>query len=131
MDKFNELRNKYPEFIYNNYNIDDSTDKYIITYEFIIPGLCEFHPEFKINKSIVNNPNINNDLFKYIVFHIGLIEAISYYKTTCSPNMTIKCGYLDEEQISWYKYLIFNGLGELLYKIEIITSKYYKKKVCI
>ncbi|MBR2712723.1 MAG: hypothetical protein IKE73_03345 [Bacilli bacterium] len=123
MDKFNTLRNEYPEFIYNKYTIDDTTDKYIITYEFIIPGLCEFHPEIKINKSIVKNPNINEDLFNYIVFHVGLVEAISYYKSTLSPNMIIKCGYLDDEQVLWYKDLIFNGLGELLYKNEINTTK--------
>lgn len=123
MDKFNELRNKYSEFIYNDYNIDYSTDKYIITYDFEIPGLCSFHPEIKINKSIVKNPNIDGDLFKYIVFHVGLIEAISYYKSTLSPNMIIKCGYLNEEQISWYKDLMFNGLGELLYKNNINTTK--------
>ena len=123
MDKFNELRNKYPDFIYNNYKVDIVNDKYIITYEFEIPGLCSFHPEIKINKSIVKNPNINEDLLNYIVFHVGLIEAISYFKSTCSPNMIIKCGYLDEEQISWYKDLIFNGLGELLYRNEINVSK--------
>ena len=123
MDKFNELRSKYSEFVYNDYTIDDSTDKYVITYEFEIPGLCTFHPEIKISKSIVKNPDINEDLFRYIVFNVGLIEAISYYKTTCSPNMVIKCGYLDEDQIEWYKNLMFNGLGELLYKNEIHTTK--------
>ena len=65
MDKFNELRSKYSEFVYNDYTIDDSTDKYVITYEFEIPGLCTFHPEIKISKSIVKNPDINEDLFRY------------------------------------------------------------------
>ena len=123
MNKFDELRNKYPEFIYNNYSITEEDNKYVLTYEFEIRGLSLFHPTIKINKSIVKNPNINDNLFKYIVFHIGLIEAISYFKTTCSPNMIIKCGYLNDEQISWYKDLIYNGLGEFLYKNDVNVSK--------
>lgn len=122
MDKFYELRNKYSEFIYDSYTIKEENNKYVITYEFITTNLCSFHPEIKIDKSIIKNNNIDKNLFEYIVFHIGLIELISYYKATLSPNIIIKCGYLDEEQIKWYKNIIFNGLGELLYKNEIIIT---------
>ena len=122
MDNFNEFRTKYPEFIYNNYSVNETNDEYIISYEFIISDLCSFHPEIKLNKSIIKNDNIDDNLLKYIIFHIGLIEAISYYKSTCSPNIVIKCGYLNEEQISWYKKVLYNGLGELLYKNNISIS---------
>ena len=123
MDKFNELRKKYPEFIYEGYQITDENDKIRITYCFNIPTLCEFHPEIIINKSIIKNKNVDQNLFRYIVFHLGLIESISYYKSTCSPKIIIKCGYLDNEQISWFKKILYNGLGELLYRNNINISK--------
>ena len=115
MSKFEELRNKYPEVIYNNYQIEEKDNQLIITYEFITPSLDSFHPTIKFNKAIIKNKNIDNNLLNYIVFHIGLIELISYYKPTCSPQITIKCGYLNKNQIKWYKKLLYHGLEELFY----------------
>ena len=57
-----------------------------------------------------------------MVFHIGLIELISYWKCTCSPEVVIKCGYLNKEQIDWWKKLYFYGLGELFYTNNIKTD---------
>ena len=123
MDKFNELRSKYPEFIYDSYTINDDENNINIIYKFEIPSLCIFNPQIIINKSTIKNNNIDKKLLDYIVFHIGLIEMISYFKCTCSPNIIIKCGYLDESQINWLKDLMYNGLGELLYKNDITTTK--------
>ena len=57
-----------------------------------------------------------------MIFHIGMIELISYWKSTCSPKVIIKCGYLNEEQINWWKKLYFYGLGELFYRNNIQTD---------
>ena len=51
MSKFEELRNKYPEVIYNNYQIEEKDNQFIITYEFITPSLDSFHPTIKFNKA--------------------------------------------------------------------------------
>ena len=50
-----------------------------------------------------------------MVFHIGLVELISYWKSVFSPKVIIKCGNLDEKQIEWFKKLYYSGLGELMY----------------
>ena len=34
--------------------------------------------------------NLNTDFVKKMVFHMGLIELISYWKATCSKNVIIK-----------------------------------------
>ncbi len=117
--KFDDLRNKYPKFIYKKYEILDQNDSYLITFYFEIEGLCEFKPTLKIKKS---KNNLDNDLFNYLVFHVGLIELISYYKCTCSKEIVIECGYLNEEQISWFKKLYYYGLGEFMYVNNINIS---------
>ena len=122
-NKFQELREKYNSFIYDSYNIIENEKEYIINYKFIIPGLTEFKPEIKINKINITNDKIDKDIFKQLVFHIGLVELISYYKCVCSKNIIIKCGYLDVEQINWWKKLIYNGLGEFLYINNIKVSE--------
>lgn len=113
--KFNELRIKYPNFIYHSYSITENDESLHIEYNFEIEGLTNFKPSYDIFKKYITNKNINKDLVDYMVFHIGLIELISYFKCTCSPNITIKAGYVDDEQVQWLKKLYYNGLGEMLY----------------
>lgn len=115
-DKFLEFRKKYDTFIYDKYEISYDEDNMNIKYYFNIPGLTWFYPQIKINKKYIINPNINEDYLNSLVFHIGLIELVSYFKCTCSPNVIIKAGYINEEQIKWMKKLYFNGLGEFLYR---------------
>lgn len=118
-NKFLELRTMYPKFIYENYEIIDNLDNYEIIYHFVIPTLEEFNPKLIIPKKIVKRNEIDTKFFNNLVFHIGMVEAISYFKSVCSPNIIIKCGYLNNEQIVWYKKLYYNGLGELLYRNNI------------
>lgn len=115
---FKELRAKYPKFIYDDYVIEETDDKYIITYHFIIPDLMDFNPVIKLPKG----NKIDSDLFEYLVFHIGLVELVSYFKCTCSPNVEIRAGFLTEEQIEWFKKLYYYGLGEFMYVNKIDCS---------
>lgn len=112
--KFNEFREKYPNFIYKSYNIEIIEDNLKLTFNFEIPNLASFNPTTIIP---LNNHKIeiNNTFFKYLVFNLGLVELISYYKCTCSPNIIIAADYIDENQINWFKKLYYYGLGEFLY----------------
>lgn len=128
---FNELRNKYPNFIYHDYKIEDIDDNLVITYNMEIEGLSTFNPCFKLAKKIITNQNINNDVFKALVFNIGMVEAISYYKLTCSQNFIIESGYLSEEDLSWWRKLYYLGLGEFRYVNKInITEKEFLTFKC-
>lgn len=123
MNKFEDLRNKYKEFIYEKYEIIDNNNDYEIIFHFNIPNLTEFKPKLIIEKSNITNKNINKEFLNYLVFNIGLVELISYVKCTCSPNIIIKCGYLSVEQKNWFKKLYYNGLGEFLYRNDINISE--------
>ena len=127
MNKFLELRKKYPEFIYEKYEIIEKEETYEITFYFEIPKLTTFNPKLIIEKINITNKNINKEFINNIIFNIGMIELISYVKSTCSKNIIIKCGYLDNEQIDWFKKLYYNGLGEFLYRnnIEITQEELF------
>ena len=109
------LRKEYPVFYYNSYNIVDEGSNIKIEYEFEIPGLTKFNPVTKILKKDFKFKSINSNIVKNIVFNLGMIEAISYYKATCSPEVVVRCGALDEYQIKWFKKLFYLGLGEFRY----------------
>ena len=123
-NKFNELRQKYNTFIYESFTIDNSEDEFKIKFKFTVPNLVTYEPEIKLLKKDING-NINEKVLencKNAVFHIGLIELISYWKATCSPNVIIRAGYINEEQINWFKKLYFYGLGELFFTNGIHTD---------
>lgn len=115
LEKFKDFRNKYDTFIYEKYEIVYDSEYMNIKYYFNIPGLTWFYPQLKINRKYILNNNINDDYLNSLVFHIGLIELISYFKCTCSPNVIIRAGYISDDQIEWFKKLYYNGLGEFLY----------------
>ena len=108
----NILRNNYPKFVYKSYEISDEKNRFIIKYLFEIPGLTVFKPTIEILKKDFKFKSIDSNNIKNMVFNLGMIEAISYFKATCSKEFIIECGYLDEYQSDWFKKLYYLGLGE-------------------
>lgn len=121
--KFNEYRNTYKEIIYRDYLVDDIGNDLVITYTFEIPGLTVFKPTISFSKDLIKNSFINENLMNKIIFHIGMIELISYYKCCCPKKIVIEAGYLSDYDKSWFKKLFYNGLGEFLYKNNISISE--------
>ena len=115
--KFKELREKYNTFIYDSFSVENSEEEIIIKFKFIIENLITFEPELRVLKSNlkvkIDDKMIEN--CQNAAFHMGLIELISYWKATCSPNVIIKAGYINDEQINWFKKLYYYGLGELFF----------------
>lgn len=109
MDKYNELRNKYDTFIYDSYEIEELENTTKITYNFIVPSLTQYKPTLEVKKFKIDS------FTKNLIFHIGLVELVSYWKATCSKNVIIKAGYINKEQMDFFKKLYFYGLGELFY----------------
>lgn len=122
MQKFFELRKQYPRFVYDSYKISEVNNGIKIEYFFEIEGLSRFevHWLFPTNTNTVVLRN--NATFEHLVFSLGLVELISYWKLTCSPEILIKAGYLSPQQIRWWKKLYFLGLGEFFYVNKIKTD---------
>ena len=119
---FQTLREKYPTIIYNSYEIIENDDNYQITFDFEIPSLTHFNPSLTIYKKDIKN-DINSSIAKEIIFNIGMVELISYFKATCSKNVIVKAGYLDDNQKQWFKKLFYYGLGEFMYVNDIHISE--------
>lgn len=123
---FYETRKKYPNFIYNSYKITELADKIIIEYDFEIENLTKFNPRIEILRKNFEFKNVNSDIVKNIVFNLGMVEAISYFKATCSPQFFIKCGKLDSFQEEWFKKIFYLGLGEFRFinKIKVEQNQF-------
>ena len=127
---FEELRNKYKNFIYRDYKIYDLEDRICLEYTFEIENLKKFTPRIEILKKEFKFNDIDSLLVQNIVFNIGMIEAISYYKAVCSENFIIECGAIDSYQEKWFRKLFYLGLGEFRYinNIKIDEDKFVKFK---
>ena len=121
--RVNELRSKYTEFRYKSYVIDEDDDNIYLQFNFEITNLSKFNPIITIKKKNYIKESIRNKkIFENLVFNLGLVELISYWKSTFSKKVIIECGYLNEDQINFFKKLYFNGLGELRYRNNINIS---------
>ena len=120
-NKFRELRSKYEVFEYRSYSYTLYNDKISIVYCFRFGENFILEPKIEIPSRnflhFKNNPLIDN-----IVFNIGMVELISYWKAACPPRVKILCGKLSDKQINWWKKLYFNGLGEFFYLNGIDTD---------
>lgn len=137
MTKVDILRKKYPRFIYKDYSWQVSERNLDISFNFSIPPDFEFYPKLVIKNVTKNRIEMIGDrVLDNLVFNLGLIELLSYWKTTCSSEILITAGSLDKEQISWWKDLIDRGLGQFFYEnkinftkpafFKIITRKFYQ-----
>ena len=120
---FNTLRNEYPRFLYNDYKIYEDNEKIVIEYDFEIENLTKFNPRIEILKKNFEIKNIMSNEIKNIVFNLGMIEAMSYFKATCSKKVVIKCGKIDSYQENWFKKLYYLGLGEFRFINNIKIEK--------
>lgn len=122
-NKFLELRTKYPSFTFENYTLTKSDTLICLRFEFNLNDCHFFSPvlEFSIKDSfLLKNTDLDN--LDNVAFHIGMIELLSYWKASCSPNIIIKPFSLSEDQTIWWKKLYYKGLGEFFYLNSIQTD---------
>ena len=112
MAKVNLLRKKYPRFVYEDFSYKIKSNNLEIFFDFKIPPDIKFRPRIVIQNLPGNLSTSEVDRLGNLVFHLGLMEIPSYWKATCSPLIEIRAGFLDQEQINWWKKLLIDGMGQ-------------------
>lgn len=130
MEQFQKFRAEYPEFIYESYRYEEHEDRLDIAYGFRIPGLAEFHPTWSIAKPNGARPNVEREKLDELVFSLGMVELVSYWKAACPPRVRVEGRALTGAQIQWWKKLYFNGLGEFFYTNGIEAGDGFMEIVC-
>lgn len=121
---FENYRNRFGLFSYDNYKISEDEEYIFLDYDFGISGLTDFHHQNKISKK--NLPLLNDiysPLAKKIAFYAGLVELISYWKCVCPKAVSVRCGKLNDFDKLFFKKLWWGGLQEFFYKNGINTSE--------
>ena len=132
--KVSELRERHPRFVYKSFHIAKKDNRLCLSFNFLLEPDIFFSPEV-----VLPAPrSLKEKEIENFIFHLGLIEMISYWKAACPPEILIKPGQLNKQQTAWWHDLFIHGLGEFFYQNKIdftgpdflrITSN-QDKKLC-
>jgi len=114
---FHSLRKRYPLFHYLNFTFEVKEHSIFMQFFFQTNELV-FSPRMTLKLGKYAQ-SMNKDEMEGLVFNIGLIELVSYWKATCSPQIVIHNYMLDKVQEKWWRKLYYKGLAEFLYQNEI------------
>ena len=122
-NKYNSLRQQYPEFCFNSFSYSIEDEGLTMKFNFSA-GDIHFEPCAKIpNRKFLNFSKLSAEQYNLLVFQIGMVELVSYWKCVCSPKVIVKPFKLTKSQIAFWKKLYFNGLGEFFYINGISASR--------
>lgn len=114
--KYDSLRENYPLFTYESFSFEIKENEIHCSFDFRVGEQFRFCPHMKLSLGKYAIPDLQQTDIEGFVFHIGLIELISYWKAFCSPKILIKPYSLEKPQQDWWKKLYRKGLGEFLYQ---------------
>jgi len=122
-NKFKELREKFSYFTYESYEYTVGGDSLDIKFTFDLSGKYVFTPTLRFPfRDFYDIENIPPAVLDNIIFHIGMVELVSYWKAACPPSVIVKPFKLNGEQVRWWKNIYFSGLGEFFYLNGINTD---------
>jgi len=117
--KFEDFRAKYPNFTYRSYSWSKkgSILNLFFTYAFSSEDVITTSFEINLPEEISEEVIKQNEDY---IFRIGLINALSYWKAFCSPHFYIACGNLAETELSWWRDIWYDGMGEFRYRNKLL-----------
>ncbi len=115
----NQLRHRHPRLIYRNFAIRREERNLCVSFNFLLEPDIVFTPEIIIPLDKQRSNLYSLQRLDLYAFHLGLIEAISYWKAACPPQLVVEAGYLSPEQIAWWRHLFIHGLGEFFFRNQI------------
>lgn len=110
-----QLRITHPKLVYKQFTIAHSNGVISVTYDFLL------EPDISL-RSKISIPffgSFDAGALAPYVFHLGLVEAISYWKLATPKEFVVEAGSLSEEQIRFWYDLFIHGLGEFYYRNQI------------
>lgn len=122
------LSKKHPKFTYESYSIKIQKNSLVASFIFKIEPNIVFRPKITFSHLGKHFDTIDKNVLNNLIFHLGLSEIPSYWKSACSPEIIIEAGELNREQINFLRDLLIKGLGEFYYvnKIDFTKKKFLK-----
>lgn len=128
-ERFLDLRQQHPRFFYRGFWLRYQEGNLEWTYQFEL----ENGPSFQVPWSLALCREKAEDVFRSaslqrILFNLGLVECLSYWKAACSPELVVDCAHLEASELAFWGKLFWLGLGEFRYlnKIEATQESFVR-----
>lgn len=113
---FEQLRRDHPVFSYESFSYEVVRSELRIYFDFRIGDKISFKPTHVFNiPTNFQEDRVSDSLFRNIIFNLGMIELLSYWKSACPPKIVIKAARITDDQIAFWKKIYRHGLGEFFY----------------
>ncbi len=121
-EKYLRLREEFPCFEYRGFDYGIVNGDFTAEFHFVC-GEHSFNPKhiFK-QKSFYGFNHLDKERIELLLFNLGMIELVGYWKAFCSKKIRI-CGWsLTKEQLAFWRKIYFYGLGEFFFLNGIQTT---------
>ena len=122
--RLEHFRGKHPRFSYDSFTTERDGETLKLRFQFTIEPDLHFSPETTLESLAWERvERLGPEVLDVFVFHLGLVEMLSYWKATCAPEIVVRAGFLDARQLSWWTDLLLHGMREFFYVNQIDFTK--------
>ncbi len=122
--KFDALRKEFSTFTFERQTVKLEDGTLRLSFDFNLDDRYHFHPTLEIpSRPFFRWNSISEEQLHSLAFQIGMTELVSYWKIACPKRVVVKPFALSNNQISFWKKLYYNGLGEFLYLNSIVVTE--------
>lgn len=112
------LRQAYPEFVYQSATWKLKDGQLVAKFDYSA-NQHQFSHTVEIPAGKNQIETLDRALLDKLVFSLGMVELLSYWKAFCSPMIKIEAGALNKEQNDWWLQLLIEGMGEYFFVNQI------------
>lgn len=111
MNKLEILRSRHEKITFQSFTHSISKSTLNIEFKYFLSPDLNFSHKLSIDFADLKFKEPSPKL----IFLLGVMELVSYWKLTCPSVIEIKCGVLNDYEKSWFKDLYRSGLGEFFF----------------
>jgi hypothetical protein len=115
---FTTLRSKHPTLTYRGYTLARHADTFQATFLLDLEPSIRFRPSISFPATAIEERYLEPFLY-----HLGIVELLSYWKAACPPTVIIEGYRISEEERAWWHDLFIHGLGEFYFVNDIDPSQ--------
>ena len=101
-------------FKYKSFNISTTKEKINITFEYEISNQSSFKHQISIIRKQNRLRPVSSNLIQRMIFNIGMVTLINYWRLTDCPELIVDCCKLEDEQIKWWESFYSSLLGRTI-----------------
>lgn len=106
-----KLRNFHPALVYKSFKTSILDGVLTVTYAYFLEPDIQFLSTYRFPLPMGEDARKAEQL----LFQLGIVEAMSYWKLACPPEFVIEAGPISKQTQTFFEDLFLHGLGEFYY----------------